>query len=283
MKCAFWAFVAKNESVPDTHKLSRVRCKQWSCDYCSKRLKARWQAHLQSEIARLGGSWSLLTITADGKDHRAKNTIVALRLHMDTLQKRLKRLWGRFEYIRFYEQHQSGEYHVHMLAQVYPPDSDSERVRRYNRKTKQYDEYYNGRYWLDLSEASEAVGLGFICDVKPLGAVCEVGFPLIVSYVTKYLTKQSQGYEAPKGLRRIQPSRGFRPMNDHDEIDSGWFIDNGGYTKEEFISRDNKGIAVVDLDRNKRLVLADYKHELTYPNKSYDRRHEVNKNKLDSE
>lgn len=268
MKCRFWRFVAKNESVADEHKLSRIRCKQWDCDYCSKRLQAQWRAHLNREIARIGGAWSMLTITADGKDHHDGQAIVSLRTHLDPLQKRLKRAWGRFEYVRFFETHQSGEYHAHVLAQVYPPDPDDigERIN----KRGEVEEYYKGVYLTELKRHSAAVGLGYIADVKPLGDVLDVGFALIVTYVTKYLTKQAQQFTAPKGMRRVQCSSGFAPLKAATDEESGWTVDNGGYTKDEFQVRADAGIRVTDLDKRRLVTLDDYKHVGIYPHKTTD-------------
>lgn len=255
MRCANWKMVAKNEGA-EVHTLARIRCKQWSCDYCSAALQRQWRAHIQHEIARLGGQWSFITVTASREAHQAKNTVAVLRVGLEALHKRLRRLWGDYEYVRVFERHQSGQYHAHLIMSVYPPDA-----HKVSRKTGRY----NGRYVRTLKAACVGVGLGFMVDITPIGSVDEEGFALITAYVTKYLTKAGQDYAAPKGLRRVQASRGFAALNKHSAPGGDWFVTYGGYTEAEFSAKVLAGVTVYDADEHRQVTWDDYEAWGTYP------------------
>lgn len=268
MRCRNWKLIAQNEAA-DTRNIARIRCKQWSCDYCATRLALSWRVHLQREIARLsaegGLRWSFATITAPAWAHREQETIAVLRKHLDALQKRLKRAWGAFEYVRVFEKHKSGEYHAHIVLSVYPPDTDNPDAWG-TRKNKHGKDvlFYKGDYYKQLKQMSEAVGLGYIADIQPIEAG-ENDFALVTAYITKYCTKQAQDFDAPKGLRRVQTSRGFAALNTHETGDGTW-VARGAYTYEEFLAVEGQGIEIYDLNR-KHVVTIDDFTSLVYPTK----------------
>lgn len=207
--------------------MARLRCKQWSCEYCAGKNRAIWRAHLLDYANKNVAQWSFLTITATGDAHRDSTTLEQICSNFDRLMKRLKRAWGKFEYVRVYERHASGEFHAHMLINIMPPDAMEKKkwkvVRRGDRKR------YFGVYYHDLKTACEECGMGFMVDFTPLVDLRQKTAFLphhAVGYVTKYLTK-NVGNPMPKGTRRIQTSRSISAPDD--EASLTWRIKSGIY------------------------------------------------------
>lgn len=190
--------------------LVRLRCKRWSCDYCEKKNRQMWRAHLHQKMPKIGGNWSFLTITAMGENHRNSTTLEVLTGSWDRLMKRLKRYFGSFEYVRVYEQHASGEFHAHLLISHVPEDVvDSNAwkfIRVRNGLVWSMRKAYRGTGYQKLRDASIAVGLGEITDFAPLVGENGDFFDVIhvVRYVTKYMSKNLANM--PKHTRRIQCS-----------------------------------------------------------------------------
>lgn len=226
-------------AVSDRARMVRMRCKQWTCEYCSRINSRQWQMHLKKHIPR-GKRWSFLTITAPAWAHDAGVTASILSTSWDSLMKRLRRAWGRFSYVRVYEAHESGEIHAHMLASVWSDDYDCD--ASFNESGQ-----YRGTLYKDLKGACVGVGLGYICDIRPVrtpnnssdivALSCaiddpgvSVGTNHVVAYVTKYMTKATR--PLPAHCRRIQTSRDIKPISSwRDETDETWsMIDKLSYT-----------------------------------------------------
>lgn len=190
--------------------LVRLRCKQWSCDFCEKKNRQMWRAHLHQKMPKIGGNWSFLTVTAMGIDHENQTTLNKIMSSWDRLLKRLKRAYGAFEYVRVYERHKSGEFHVHLLISYIPDDFLDDSSWKFERTRKGFKwsmvKRYRGIGYQNLHDASIAVGLGAITDFTPLvgenGAFFDVVH--VVRYVTKYMSKNLANM--PKHTRRIQCS-----------------------------------------------------------------------------
>ena len=181
----------------------RLRCKQWNCEYCAKVNAHTWRKHLSAYVAQSrGDGWSLITITARSRAHRHGTTLEAIIKHWNRLMMRLKNDWGKFQYVRVYEKHASGNFHAHMLVKYVPSDAADKAVYKSNR--------YRGVAHRQLKRHAFAVGLGYICDFSPILITNteneEHAVNRVVSYVTKYLVKGFT-HGLPKHTRRIQASR----------------------------------------------------------------------------
>lgn len=207
--------------------VGRMRCKQWSCDYCSQKNRQIWRAHLLDYAVKNPALWSFLTITATGGAHRRHVSLENITENFDKLMKRLKRAWGNFEYVRVYERHQSGEFHAHLLITVMPSDAYDKKAYRHDKKRGK--SVYRGTHYKTLKMACFECGMGFMVDYTPLVDLTQNTAFLphhAVGYVTKYLTK-SIGGEMPKGTRRIQTSRAISTPKD--EPVNTWRIKSGIY------------------------------------------------------
>lgn len=241
--------------------LVRLRCKQWSCPYCEQKNRAMWRAHLHQKLPQINANWSFLTITAMGENHRNSTTLEVLIGSWDKLMKRLRRAFGSFEYVRIYEQHRSGEFHVHMLISHVPCDVRDESAWKFAR-TKRGEKWsmvrrYRGVGYQKLRDASMGVGLGEVTDFSPLVGDSGAFFDVIhvVRYVTKYMTKNVANM--PKGTRRIQCSSRIGGLRN--EGNPNWIV------------RDSVGWATVansdvyDLDTKKRVTMDDLGDHGYYP------------------
>lgn len=219
--------VSDNESAL---LVARLRCKQWDCEYCASKNRQIWRAHLLDYAVNNPAEWSFLTVTATSEAHKSGTTLEQICANWDKLMKRLKRAWGKFEYVRVYERHKSGEFHAHMLINILPEDCWSGRVWK---TVKRGDRpRYFGTHYKTLKEACEDCDMGFMVDYTPLIDRREKRAFLphhAVGYVTKYMTK-SVGGGMPKGTRRIQTSRAISapadtPVNEW-RIKSGIYLDD---------------------------------------------------------
>jgi len=186
----------------DGHGIIRLRCKQWSCEYCAKANQSIWRNHLLKTMTPLSDHWTMLTVTCMGDDHRNMVTLKRLMGNFDRLMKRLKREYGKFEYVRVYEQNKSGEFHMHILASIQIETDISDYCYDDQGRIK-----YVGKDFQQMLSHVIECDLGEIFDCKPI--IDQTGNAqssvYAVRYISKYLTK-CVGATMPKGTRRIQTS-----------------------------------------------------------------------------
>lgn len=187
----------------DGRGIIRLRCKQWSCEYCAKENQSMWRNHLLKTMTPLSDHWTMLTVTCMGQDHRDMVTLKRLMQNFDRLMKRLQRAYKRFEYVRVYEQHKSGEFHMHVLCGFECQSTIDEWCY-----DDQGREKYVGKHYQDMLAHVMACELGEIFDCKPIvdNSGTSQSSVYAVRYISKYLTK-AVGATMPKGTRRIQTSQ----------------------------------------------------------------------------
>lgn len=242
----------------DRSILVRLRCKQWGCDYCTQVNKKMWQVHLKKKLPQLGTSWSMVTVTARSKAHRFGTTLEAIIANWDKLMKRLKRIWGNFEYVRVYERHKSKEFHAHMLVSFFPEDGNE--LTKY--KLIKGKKRYRGTAHKQLKYASFEVGLGFIVDFSPIrhdgieDTLHRVN--RTVAYITKYMTKDLQ--DMPHGTRRVQTSRKIGSVKQESNNDDVWIPRHFIYEKDiEDLGK------IEDVSRKHLVTFDDFHDRETYP------------------
>lgn len=213
--------------------------------------------------------WTFFTFTLQGKDHRSGvSSLHYWRKSWDKLMKRLKRQYGKFAYVRVFEQHKSGVFHVHMLAACRPDDLVE--VKRPNDRI-----VYTSA---TVKSHLVALKLGYIHDCKPLdedGKHEESSYAaLVASYLAKYLTKDIQGSvrellkAAGMGrVRMIQPSHGFAQIPTQ-EVTRAWVA--GPIKENEAIELWHNNIDVRDVDRGINITDDDFYGYDHYPNKIVD-------------
>lgn len=241
----------------DKRLLLRLGCKRWDCPVCYKRNQQLWRHHLMKKIAEIGGAWSFWTITMPKRLHkleteekRARYSLKSIRKNWDKFIKWMKRVWGKFQYVRVFETHETGVLHIHFLASFHVAASDYKVANAgtpleytYSRKMKDNCVYY---------------GWGIMNSVINLP---ENDFALTVGYATKYLTKEDDfvtKYIKDLRVRRIQTSRGIGAANEQ-----------RGNGKWEIVAciykHDNDEMKYFDIDRHRLVEDADFGSKPYYP------------------
>ena len=257
--CKNFQGIIHNEYQPDKHKFSRVRCKMWQCPYCWRINQAQWRAALFKQLPRISKVWSFHTITLDGDLHRAHLTARRIRENWDKLMKRMKRMYGKFSYVRVLEQHQSGEWHIHLLASFHIPANDLRTV--YNE-----DGSIKYQYAKTLKDSVfPETGFGVICSVSnihPDESTDEGQVAKSIMYVTKYMTKRDDTLETAakqEKIRIIQTSRDIKFIGD--KADEVWTLKSGVYPDEIL-----RGEVWVDLNKGGEVITMDhFKDSVVYP------------------
>jgi len=230
--------------------VTRLRCKQWTCDYCADKNARIWQYWLIKRLPEVSLEWYLVTLTANSQTRSTLASLKNLRAGIDALIKRVRRVWGNnISYVRVFEMHPTSEaVHVHfIMAGITPyvvngfsvkhrPMAIGVTVRKGHVGT------WSAKTW--FKKNAQELKMGYIADVKPL-----IGTPEQAAfYVTKYLTKDMQSIHVAY-LRHVQvtqdigkpafdvkhtwtpasyiTSRTFdEPNTKITDIDNGFVIDN---------------------------------------------------------
>ena len=247
-----------DKSGNKTRLLIRLGCKQWQCPVCYKRNRDLWRHHLMKKISELGGSWSFWTITmpkwihkASNEEKRAKLSLIRIRDNWDKFMKFMKRKYGKFEYVRVFETHESGALHMHFLASFHIPDDD---YRTAHKGTK--EEYSYSASMKDVIKVNYNFGEMHACLNLP-----DNDFAKTVGYVTKYMTKEDDfvaKYLGRMRVRRIQTSRKIGAVPKNNSVYE-WSIVHG-VSKYE-----NAEIQTFDLNRSKVLKSEDFEGGSWYP------------------
>jgi len=217
--CPHYSLVVWKRPLSGPVTLVRLRCKSWQCEFCARKNRELWRSHLKKRIGKIGGLWWFITLTAHENTRTPGTSLENLRENLDRLFKRIRRVWGRVDYVRVYETHQTGAFHAHIVMQGL-----SHRVQKMVAKNGQ--EYFRPasepkgkgnwsvRTWFRRS--ARQIGMGYMVDVQQLQAT-----PVVVNYITKYMTKDAQAFYV-KGLRRIQTSQRIGAANPRGE--GGWSV-----------------------------------------------------------
>lgn len=188
---------------------TRLRCKQWDCDFCSRRNQWIWRNWLIKRLPEVSDEWWLLTLTAHSQRRSAAHSMDSIRSNLDTFFKSLKRIQGAIEYVRVYEPHPTSQaIHTHIIiAGIHPfvafgcsaklqPMAIGTSTRRGR------DGTWSIKTW--VKKEAQRLSMGYIADIKLLqGGPIQASF-----YSTKYLTKDQSKLHF-KGLRHVQVTRGI--------------------------------------------------------------------------
>lgn len=229
--CENFTAIAVNADEGNEHLLAHLRCKQWSCSYCAQQNAKIWRAKLLKGINESECNWAFVTITLPSWVHKRKKSeryeigLKLIQSNWDRFMKRLKREYGKFEYLRVLETHKTGVIHIHLLMGTFIPDS----VRKTRKKDGSV--YHASK---TLKKHLVECGFGYIHDARNLtdseahesidSKAWNAGS--VAGYVTKYITKDLTRYdEQRKGLkvRKIQCSQAFIGK-DEKESGSKWVM-----------------------------------------------------------
>lgn len=183
-----------------TYKVAQIGCGQWSCEYCAQKLTSMWRARIINAINELGGLWTWFTITAHSKTRGGYASITNLRNAWEKLVKRMKRKFGKFAYVRVFEQHKDGSFHIHAIASFHFGDIKT-RVSKAGTKNETKTTYSS---W--LASTAKELKIGLYTHADDIDDTKHAGY--VSSYVTKYMTKMSGDFIKFIGrVRRIQASQ----------------------------------------------------------------------------
>lgn len=207
--CKRYQRVAYAHTAPKEAIFTRLRCKQWSCAACAKTNQWIWRNWLLKRLPEVSEEWWLLTLTAASYTRTAWGSMDNIRKVIDTLFKRVKRVFGEVQYVRVFEKHPtSNAIHCHIICSGFTPFvalGYSSRLRPMAIGVLSRD-YRNGvwsvKTW--VKKTAQELGMGYIADIRRLE-----GDPSRAAwYVTKYLTKSQEDLHV-KGLRHVQVTSGI--------------------------------------------------------------------------
>jgi hypothetical protein len=172
----------------DEEKLIHIRanCKMWDCPACSAKNARLWIAKIINGVNKLGGEWSFLTVTAH-KKWRGASSVRNLRAGWKKFYNRILAARGKTSenlyYCKVWEQHGNGSFHLHILINV-----------------------CLGKRWAKDNAVSSGMG-----NQADWHTIDNAG--MVAGYIAKYSLKNASqargGVIWPKGLRRIETSRGW--------------------------------------------------------------------------
>lgn len=249
--CKNFQGIVVSDITHNKHKFARVRCKMWQCPYCWRENQRQWQAVLFEQLPAISAVWSFHTITLPSDVHEARQTAARIRSNWEKMIKRMKRFFGKFSYVRVLEQHQSGNWHIHMIASFHVTDGDIRHV---------FDK--DGKFKYSYSKQMKEhilpeTGFGYICSVSNLVSSAdsdESNARKAIGYVTKYMTKRDSEFESAaksEKIRIIQTTRDikFKPK----KTDEAWYLKSGVYITEVL-----SGDVWVDLNRGGEIVTPEH-------------------------
>lgn len=261
----------ENQDIP----FVRLRCGMWTCEYCAEKNRQIWRARLIHHIMQnLNREWAWFTLTAHSKARGAFRSIANLRQAWDKLMKRMKRKYGDFSYVRIFEKHLDGSYHIHCIASIYFDDI----YYRVTRKGKKAGVPVPYSMWLKYNAIDLSTGMythaenfsSKFTDIASFQSVAKLNdnltplerenaikalqAGLVASYITKYITKISPEFKDEVGrVRHIQTSQDWiRPEKTGSDV---WKFKFGIYLSD---------VAKAEIETQQRYVEIGTQHIVTY-------------------
>lgn len=158
-----------------------TRCNRWHCPGCG-RLKT-WNLCRRIEAAEPNRFVTLTT--ARPKDQTPREVWNTSRRQVSELAKRLRKIYGSFEYCRVLEEHKSGFPHFHLVV-----------------RSPFIEQTELSRHWCELTDA-------FIVDIRKIDPKRKVA-----RYIAKYLSKTPT---LSLTNRRVTNSRNFWKKEEKDD------------------------------------------------------------------
>lgn len=244
--CKLYKRVAYSHTGHKEAIFTRLRCKQWSCDYCAKKNASIWRAYLAEKLPTISEEWYLVTFTAHSKTRSKSASLENLRHNIDILLKRASRVFGRISYVRTFEKHPTSDaIHAHYIVSGLSPFvafgcSEKLQPMAIGILSRPYREgIWAVQTW--FTDTAFDVGIGYIVDVRLIdGDVTRA-----IWYVTKYLTKEQQDIRV-KGLRHVQTTRDIgSPKSTQDlEWHTASYITSSMFQPNAKIKDINTGITI---------------------------------------
>lgn len=206
---------------PGRLTIARVRCKQWTCEFCAQRNLNAWRRHLikRFQEAVFGKSWCFLTITVPPSLHGQPVKSVAV------LQQVWKRLYDllrrkvneKVSYVYMYEAHKSGTYHLHALVSIGHIYDKTPLVFVWRFPL----DHHPLQRW--LKDTLPALGAGYIVDLRRVYSVYGLNDGVsAILYSIKYMAKSKEWKNFKKHARRIGVSTDIGGLPKPPKSEFGW-------------------------------------------------------------
>lgn len=235
--------------------ITRTRCKQWSCEFCANINRTIWRAKIINGINEYDSDdWCWFTLTAHSRTRTASSSLSNLRGAWDVLIKRMKRKYGKFAYVRVYEEHANGAYHLHAIGSFAFGDI----------KTRKGKDGSEVKYSQWLAENAVDLSLGYYTHADDMKKSAEHHAGYVASYVTKYIVKMSPQFKEDLGrIRHIQTSQNWPKLPERGNM-LDWELKTGYYI-DDFVNDTASGVTVVDINTGVTVTSDNFLDTYIYP------------------
>ena len=200
--------------------LLRGSCGLWSCPECGARNGRRWLARIINHMnANKQQNWYFVTLTAHEKWRGKIPSRENLKNGWKKLYNRIRRRYGLISYVKVWEYHKDGSWHLHLL---------------WNRKIGK-------RY---LKDNARACGMGYqVHSVQSKNAGQAAG------YCAKYLIKSFENADQyVKGMRRIEVSRDWAELPELTDENLSWVVNQTRIGQDRTAAQlRHKGMRIINL------------------------------------
>lgn len=276
--CRNYARVAWSTPHPATkvRMFARLRCKSWDCDYCSRVNARMWQAHLLDNINRLSTEttrWSFLTITSRGSirdPHGSYHSVNNCWRKLTNLWREYHRWFGGLNliYARVLEAHEDSAVHAHAIVGHDLPLQgfvNINHAKKYKKFKKNFFDKprFRARMTWRGGDLAFTYGGGFMFDCQRVNAP---NAGLVVSYITKYMTKHTQGeLDLPKYAKRIVTSQNFTEFGKMESDEALVWETDTDMKWDKYLELERGCDAIHDLNKGKNIKLDDFDVSGYYP------------------
>lgn len=190
-------FLLGQSDEHETILLTKPRCKLWACPACAANNAKRWIARIIHGCNHMdtANGWFMFTLTAHEKWRGRDRSVKNLRQGWKKLYNRMRYEFGISRYVKVWEMHNDGSFHLHGLIDAVIPER-----------------------W--LKDNARECGMGYQVEIHHVENAGQVA-GYIAKYFLKSESEQNQGEAFPKCLRRIECSRNWIKLPDL-QADSDW-------------------------------------------------------------
>lgn len=246
----FPKLIVGNDYKNERGVVVRARCKQWKCEYCAPLNAIVWIYRIKDTVDNSNEVWSFVTLTARANKRTPEESLKSLQESWKKFREALRHKRGKqsFRYLRVYEMHISGRYHLHAIIEHKFDD-----IKIANRGKP--NSYPYSRW---VKDNAPKWGFGYMCAVNNFRggtANWNVG-----RYIAKYMAKGDDRIEG--GIRRFQASHGFaKAKTSTSDIDWKVFED---YTARDLFEHLGEFDHVKDLTTGNMITYGEVNETTTY-------------------
>lgn len=260
------SLLASQDFKPGFIAITRMRCKQWDCEFCSIKNGDMWRAHLLDTFLRrmLEKHWVFVTLTAPSwSHHNPMKSLTKLKRAWGKMYDKLRyKNKGRLSYVMVYETHESGAFHCHALVDmgvIY--DAFNAPIDATLQGEERVDAEKAHPFGKWLKNAAVDAKAGWVCHATRIqeGDTSQDNCRLAVGYVTKYFTKGAAEMKMPPRWRRIGTSRDIGSPKTKAKKEFSWQV-------RQFITpKDAQQIPHYLLGEEREIDASDFGDEGIYP------------------